>query len=107
MTEPDLTARRAQLMARLSELDTRLHEIATELASHSNPDWEEMATEREQDEVLEALGDGGQAEIRQIWAALARMDQGEYGECTKCWNQIAPARLDLLPATPFCAACAR
>jgi RNA polymerase-binding transcription factor DksA len=106
MADTDLTARRDQLMTRLAELDHRLHGIAAELLAHHDPDWEEMATEREQDEVLEALGDGGKAEIRQIQAALARIAQGSYGDCVRCGADIAPARLDLLPATPFCAACA-
>jgi RNA polymerase-binding transcription factor DksA len=103
----DLTARRAQLKARLVELDHRLHGIEDELLSHQAKDWEEMATEREQDEVLTALGDEGKLEIRQIFAALDRIKAGEYGYCAKCGAEITPARLDILPATPFCAACAR
>jgi len=104
---PDLAARRAQLKARLTELDHRLHDIADELLSHQSKDWEELATEREQDEMLSTLGAEGKLEIRQILAALDRIRAGEYGACTKCGAEIAPARLDLLPATPFCAGCAR
>jgi RNA polymerase-binding transcription factor DksA len=70
-------------------------------------DWEDGATEREQDEALEALGHSAEAELRMIDAALARITEGEYGACVTCGADIAPARLDLLPATPFCAACAR
>lgn len=103
---PDLAARRAQLKARLAELDHRLHGIEDELLSHQARDWEELATEREQDEVLTALGDEGKLEIRQILAALDRVRTGDYGACTKCGDEIAQARLDLLPATPFCAGCA-
>lgn len=102
----DLSARRAQLRARLAELDHRLHDIEDELLSHQSKDWEELATEREQDEVLTALGDEGKLEMRQILAALDRIRAGDYGFCTKCGAGIAPARLDILPATPFCAACA-
>jgi len=101
-----LSARRAQLKARLAELDHRLHDIEDELHSHVEKDWEEMATEREQDEVLTALGDEGKLEIRQILAALDRIRSGDYGYCTKCGTEIVPARLDILPATPFCSGCA-
>lgn len=104
---PDLAARRAQLKARLAELDHRLHDIEEELLSHQSKDWEELATEREHDEMLFALGDEGKLEIRQIFAALARIRADEYGFCTKCGEDIQAARLDLLPATPFCASCAR
>ena len=102
----DLKDRRAQLEQRLADLDARLHEIEDELDSHQSKDWEELATEREGDEVLESLGVSGQAEIDQIKAALVRMDAGEYGVCVKCGNEIREARLDLLPFTPFCATCA-
>lgn len=104
---PDLATRRAQLEERLAFLDSRLHEIDAELDSHQSKDWEELATEREGDETLERLGQSGQAEIAQIRAALSRMDAGEYGICVTCGNEISEERLDLLPFTPFCRACAR
>ena len=101
-----LVQRRAQLEARLGVLDARLHEIEDELDSHQSKDWEELATEREGDEVLEQMGVSGQAEIRKIKAALARMDDGEYGFCVKCGHPISEDRLDVLPFTPFCRRCA-
>jgi len=101
-----LDERRAVLTARLQELDAKLHEIEDEIESHQSRDWEELAVEREGDEVLERMGLSGQAEIRMIRAALARMDAGDYGICTRCGDEIAPARLDLLPFTPFCQTCA-
>ena len=103
----DLTDRRRQLTRRWRELDRRLQGIGDELLTHHDPDWADRATEREQDEVLHALGDEGQHEIRAIRAALGRIAAGDYGTCTRCGAEIAPARLDLLPWTPFCAACAR
>jgi RNA polymerase-binding transcription factor DksA len=103
----DLATRRAQLEDRLAFLDARLHEIDAELDSHQSKDWEELATERESDEVLERLGQSGQSEIAQIRAALGRMDAGEYGVCVTCGDAISEERLDLLPYTPFCRRCAR
>jgi len=102
----DLAQRRQQLEDRLTVLDERLHEIGDELESHQSKDWEELATEREGDEVLEQLGLSAQEEIVRIRAALKRMDEGEYGFCTKCGAEISEARLDLLPWTPFCRLCA-
>jgi RNA polymerase-binding transcription factor DksA len=104
--QAELDRRRKQLIARLAELDTRLQGIEDELMSHQAKDWEEMATEREHDEVLTSMGDEGKQEMRMIHAAFKRLDEGEYGYCTKCGERIADARLDLLPATPFCSACA-
>lgn len=102
----DLETRRAQLTRRLAALDSQLHGIEDELESHNNRDWEDLAVEREGDEVLESLGNKGQAEIRQIKSALARMDAGEYGFCVTCGEKISEDRLDVLPFTPFCRKCA-
>lgn len=103
----DANDRLTQLEARRDELLARMRDLDRELDSHMNPDWEENATEREQDEALEALGHSAEVELRMIDAALSRMAGGEYGYCTRCGAEIADARLDLLPATPFCAACAK
>lgn len=102
----NLTRRKAQLLARLGELDSRLHGIASELLSHQARDWEDLATEREGDEVLMAMGDEGRLEVRMIQAALARVRAGDYGFCATCGTPISDERLDLLPATPFCRGCA-
>ena len=102
----ELQRRRAILVARLERLDRQIHEIEAELDSHDSRDWEELATEREGDEVLERRGTSAQAEMVAIRAALGRLDEGEYGYCTRCGTEIASERLDLLPHTPFCAACA-
>lgn len=98
---------RARTMrARLDELEARLHGIEAELDAPANPDAPERAVEREADEVLEGLGLSGQEEMRTIRAALDRIGAGTYGICTLCGNEIAPARLDAMPWTPFCRECA-
>ena len=100
------SARKATLEKRLVELGVRLEAIEEELDSHQNRDWEELATEREGDEVLEATGNAGLAEITQIRAALRRIADGSFGTCMRCGEPIADARLDLLPWTPLCRSCA-
>lgn len=106
-TKIPLNLRKAFLEARLIELGARLEAIEDELDSHHDPDWEELATEREGDEVLEATGNAGKVEIAQIRAALARIGGGAYGVCVRCGETIAEARLDVLPWTPLCRSCAR
>lgn len=102
-----IPVRKAALEKRLAELGVRLEAIEEELDSHQNRDWEELATEREGDEVLEATGNAGLTEITQIRAALARIDDGTYGDCVRCGDTIAEARLDVLPWTPLCRRCAQ
>ncbi|MGL6209634.1 MAG: TraR/DksA family transcriptional regulator [Paracoccaceae bacterium] len=101
------TSRKAQLWARAEALTARLKEIEAALDEPVPQDWEDLAVERADDEVQEAIGLAGQQELRQITAALARIEEGSYGFCVTCGEAIAPGRLDLLPYTPFCAGCAR
>lgn len=99
-------SRKAALEARMADLQGRIGAIEAELDSHNAQDWEELATEREGDEVLEGMGLSAQAEIRAIRAALDRITAGDYGFCAKCGAEISQERLDLLPYTPFCRSCA-
>lgn len=102
----DIAARKAQLQARRDELANRMAQVDRELDSHTEKDWEEAATQHEDDEVLETLGLSAQSEIARIDAALGRVASGDYGICAKCGADIAPERLDLVPYTPFCRDCA-
>ncbi len=45
-------------------------------------------------------------ELRRIAAALARIDEGDYGTCLECGEKIALRRLELAPAAPLCIGCA-
>jgi RNA polymerase-binding transcription factor DksA len=45
------------------------------------------------------------SELRDVEAALARMQSGTYGECVDCGNDIAPGRLRAYPAATRCIGC--
>lgn len=95
------------LQRRLRELLGRMKGIESELVSHADPDLDDMALEREADEVLEALGEAGNREVVQIRAALDRIATGKYGICLSCGEKIGADRLAALPETPLCRACAQ
>jgi RNA polymerase-binding transcription factor DksA len=52
------------------------------------------------------MGLSAQQELRMIEGALHRIEEGEYGFCTKCGAPIGEERLNVLPYTPFCRNCA-
>jgi RNA polymerase-binding transcription factor DksA len=95
-----------RLEARRAELTDELLDIEDRLDDEPSKDWEDRASERQGDEVLESLGTRDVSEIRQIDAALARIADGTYGECMTCGGKISAQRLDAVPATPFCKTCA-
>lgn len=39
--------------------------------------------------------------------ALRRIDEGDYGYCLKCGEDIAPARLENSPSVTTCIECAK
>ena len=43
--------------------------------------------------------------LKQIEAALARIDEGEFGICQACYNPISDARLLTLPYAELCLDC--
>ena len=43
--------------------------------------------------------------LREVEAAIRRLDQGRYGKCTRCGEAIAPARLEALPWASQCLRC--
>ncbi len=45
-------------------------------------------------------------ELKRVQAALRRIDEGEYGYCLSCGEDIAQARLEFDPAATQCIACA-
>lgn len=96
-----------RLRARRAELLGRLEGIETDLDAPVPADWDDLAIEREDDEVLERMGTAGLAELRAIDAALARVAAGTFGTCVNCGDPIAAERLDAVPHAPRCRACAR
>lgn len=103
---PDYDLIRRRLTDRLSELDAQVRVIEEELGQPLDDDFEEQSVAREDDEALDALERSRLAEIALTQGALARLDSGTYGLCTRCGETIAPARLEALPAAAECIRCA-
>jgi len=93
------------LKMRLSELRPHLAKIDRELHKLLPPDFEEQATELENQEALEVIEKTEATEIHQIEAALKRISEGTYGTCAKCGRPIDPRRLKALPTAAACVPC--
>ncbi|MBS1269538.1 MAG: General stress protein 16O [Gammaproteobacteria bacterium] len=98
-----------ELLKKRDELEGRLRSITRNVRHEDNPlsgDWREQAVQRENDEVIDALGNEAQRELEQINQALQRIDSGEYSHCSDCGEEIQKARLETLPYTSLCVQCA-
>ena len=89
------------------EVSDRIQSIDRDIRHEGmSADWSEQAIERENDEVLESLGNSSEEELSNIKSALQRIDEGNYFRCSECGGTIPRARLDLLPFTAHCVDCA-
>jgi len=102
----DISEIKTQLEAKLHELDARAHKIDDALSELGDDDWTDGATEAEDDEVMEKVGNLALIEINRIKAALSKIDAGTYGICEKCNQKIASKRLEAIPHTVTCIRCA-
>ncbi|TWU38340.1 TraR/DksA family transcriptional regulator [Novipirellula artificiosorum] len=101
----DLSEIRQRLQHNLQEHIDRVEKLENRLRQPGDEDWEEQASQRSNDEVLQSLSTQARKEIDQIRRAIGRIDEGSYGRCTKCDKAISPERLELLPFTTTCVDC--
>jgi len=94
-----------RLSARKDELEQRLQHIEHDLDQPVTNDIEDRATEREDDEVMESMGNAGLVEIAAIDAALTRIEAGTFGDCVECGEPISQERLEILPTATKCRNC--
>jgi len=57
------------------------------------------------DEVHAVLRVAAGAALRDIDAALRRLDDGTYGWCTECGGRLSRQRLDAVPSASLCQHC--
>ena len=95
-----------ELENRLKELQSRLSSIKRDVAQAHSVDSGEQAQERENDEVVDAIGNETVVSIEIIQAALERIENGTYGECSSCGETIGRPRLEAIPEATRCVNCA-
>jgi DnaK suppressor protein len=100
-------ALRSELEQRLATLRARLASIKSDVTQEHSGDSAEQAQERENDEVVDAIGNETAQSIRSIQAALERIAAGTYGICDNCGQEIAAARLQVVPEATRCVNCAQ
>lgn len=109
-TDIDLKALKAKLLAERRELHydsgvTAGERKAVELDQTAVGRLSRMDALQVQAMQLETERRRDVEQVR-IDAALKRMDEGEYGYCASCDEEIKAKRLETDPATPVCIDCA-
>ena len=92
-------------------LESQLRDAASSCASRESiridqvadpVDMTQQAAEREM--AVETL-DRGSVLVRRVRSAIGRLDDGSYGICLECEEEIAPKRLKALPWAELCIGC--
>ena len=76
-----------------------------QLQSGAQPDVLDRAAEREPLAVLESIRVAQAPELRELEAALERIDKGSYGTCQMCGGAVGRQRLRAIPEARFCIDC--
>ena len=104
MTKSELSKYRTVLAAKQAELVQLVRNrdgIAIEKCPDSL-DEVQYATEREL--AIRSL-DRDSVLLRNVRAALDRIEEGSFGVCLHCDEDISPKRLAAVPSTAFCIVC--
>ncbi|MFM1896502.1 MAG: hypothetical protein RLZZ385_1576 [Pseudomonadota bacterium] len=100
---------RNQLLAAEDEIEARLQRTHKHIYHKDEPvsaNFNEQIKQTENDALVRALEDEGQAELRQIQRALKRLDDGTYTVCSRCGKAIGEQRILAIPYTDLCIGCA-
>ena len=104
-----LIAERIRLLQDAKHLsdDERAIAEARFAESDAGGDQADIATDFVEQEILESLEQHVLVTLMDIDAALARLDDGQYGLCVDCGEPVDPARLKARPWASRCLTCQR
>ena len=104
MTKTELNRYKKVLEARLAEL-ARVLRNREGIAIEKSPDaLDEVQHAAERELAIRNL-DRESHLLRNVRAALQRIEDGSYGTCMHCEEDISPKRLDAVPWAPYCIRC--
>jgi RNA polymerase-binding transcription factor DksA len=74
-----------------------------------NAEYEELLADpgvnQEDRDATRTLVETARGHVQDLEDALARVESGTYGQCTKCGTQIPAERLEALPDADTCVTC--
>jgi len=91
----------------LADLNGRLRGVRSEIGSRplEGQDFGEVAVTEMQDDIQFALLEMRAETLNKIDEALVRLDNGLYGYCLECGDEVSEARLRALPFALRCVEC--
>lgn len=94
------------LAARLTAIVERGDTLLRDLESSLDGALRDHDTIQEDQDSLRLLVEATRTDVLAARKALERLADGTYGQCRRCGEQIAPARLEAMPTAERCTRCA-
>jgi RNA polymerase-binding transcription factor DksA len=118
MTKAELDSFRQTLLSLRSRLSGDVSHLADEALramggeasgslSNAPLHMADLGTDNFEQEFTLSLLQNQEQALQEITLALDRIERGTYGRCEECQSPIPKARLQALPHTRHCVACAR
>ena len=104
MTKNELNKFKQILEAKKAELSDVLKR-RDEIAIEKSPDAIDEVTRAAERELAIRNLDRESNLMKNVRAALRRIDDGTFGVCAHCEEEISPKRLAAVPWAPFCIKC--
>jgi DnaK suppressor protein len=106
--ERDYSRFKKMLLERKQELESRIADRLerVSIATREPDDEGGLATESYTRDLNAAALDAERNTLREIQAALSRIETGDYGICENCGTPMPPARLEAIPWARYCVNCA-
>jgi DnaK suppressor protein len=101
----DIDRLKKQLHEKEAELASNIARFQTEARDFPDGDVEDSVDTAVSAEVKETAFHESSIEfqtLKEVRAALRRIEEGTYGKCVDCGRDISPARLEAVPWTPYC-----
>ncbi len=94
-----------QLRAEVLAESERAYAASQSLGKDGVPDIGDMSSNSYHQEVLMNLSETQRSRVRDIDAAIERMDKGVYGLCMRCEEEISARRMEVRPFSRYCVDC--
>ena len=101
----DFDNAKQKLLQLKEEYETRISKIEDDIQNPKddlNKDWEDQAVAIRQNDTRQLLAAEARQGIIYINDALSHIENGTYGECEVCGNQIPEQRLAAVPDATLC-----
>ena len=104
MTQHEMKTFQSILKAKGAEAAKALRNREGIIVEKAGDEFDEIAVACERDLAVRNL-DRESRLLRHILGALGRIDNGTFGTCLHCEEEISQKRLAAVPWAPFCLAC--